>query len=120
MGGGHAHDGHGHGSSGHDSHGHDSHGHGAADAGHGAHGGEIPPAPAVRSISPAPEDFINLPGARALAWPLTWLVVAFLCMVALLAGGWALHHMDDHDGGHEGGHGSEHEAPAAGGQAGGH
>ncbi|MFM8979010.1 MAG: hypothetical protein ACKOSS_00885 [Planctomycetia bacterium] len=106
MGGGHAHDGHGHG--------HDSHA--AADAGHGAHGGEIPPAPEVRSITPAPEDFVKLPGARALAWPLTWLVVAFLGMVALLASGWELHNMDDHGGEHGAGHGSAHEAPAAAGE----
>lgn len=105
MGGAHGHDGH-------DSHGHGGHGHGAhgaADAGHGAHGGEIPPAPEVRSITPAPEDFMHLPGARAFAWPLLWMVLAFLGMVALLAGGWALHHMDGHGEAHGGAHG---EAPA--------
>lgn len=83
MGGAHAHDshGHGHGAAGHDSH---------------AHGGEIPPAPEVRSITPSPEDFQGLPGAKAFAWPLLWMVLGFLGIVALLAAGWSLHHMDAH------------------------
>jgi hypothetical protein len=106
MGGGHDHGhagggahaaGHGHGhasspASGH-AQGHDAgHHQGAATA----HGGEIPPAPARRSITPAPEDFVNLPGPSAVVYPLLWLAAAALLVVALVAGGWSLHHQDGH------------------------
>ena len=79
------------------SHGHDhgaGHGgvHGHADA-HGATSGlhgpaAIPPEPARRSITPAPGDFENLPGASALAWPVLWMALATLLAVSLLSGGW--------------------------------
>jgi hypothetical protein len=70
----------------HDPHGHDAHGHGGH--GHDAHGAhadphasgpaEIPPVPAVRSITPAAADFLlPLPGA-GLLWPILWLGVGLL------------------------------------------
>ena len=67
------------GAHGHDGHGHDGHGHGGPDAGDGVHGpAQIPPAPAVRSISPAREEYeMPWPG-RLLFWPLFWVGVAFL------------------------------------------
>jgi hypothetical protein len=78
---GHGHD--------HAGHGHEHAGHAHHDAGHGAaHGGEPPPAPAVRHITPAPEDFARLPGAGALAWPTLWIVLAAVVIAALLSGGW--------------------------------
>jgi hypothetical protein len=69
------------------SHGHDDHGHDA----HGGHDhpagslgvldsidgpAEIPPEPAVRSITPASGDYAQpFPGA-GIAWPVVWLLVA--------------------------------------------
>lgn len=64
------------------------------------HGGEIPPVPAQRHITPAPEDYANLPGASALVFPVAWCVLAGLLIAALLGAGWGLHHGDGH-GAHE-------------------
>lgn len=92
--------------------GHGSHDHGA----HAAHGAdsaptgpvEIPPVPAERSITPAPEDFRHLPGPGALLWPVVWVGVAALLLSVLLKAGWPAYH-DEH-----GGHAapSEHGAPS--------
>jgi hypothetical protein len=60
----------------HDPHAHDAHGDPAASA----HAGpaEFPPVPAVRSITPAPEDYaLPTPGA-GLLWPVVWLLVAIV------------------------------------------
>lgn len=48
-----------------------------------AHGpAEIPPEPAARSISPAPEEFaLPFPG-RGLLWPLVWLGVGLAFLAA--------------------------------------
>jgi hypothetical protein len=91
MGGAHA-----HGSTGHDSHGAGHGGHGGHDAHAAAHGGEIPPAPAVRSITPAPEDFVNLPGPSAVIYPVLWMALGALLVVTLLSGGWSLHNQQGH------------------------
>ena len=97
MSGGHGHAGHG-----------DAHGHGAAvaDTHHGP--AEIPPAPAVRSITPAPEDFQNLPDPSAMLWPLLWIGLAILLVSGLLCAGWHLW-AGHHDEG--AGRGETHEAP---------
>lgn len=70
----------------HDEHRHDGHGHAAPAA--DPHGGQIPAVPAARSITPAPEDFIGLPGASGLAWPLFWIAVGVVGAAVLLGGGW--------------------------------
>ena len=44
---------------------------------------EPPPAPAVRSITPAPEDFENPPPMRNLWWPVFWIGVATVLIFAL-------------------------------------
>jgi hypothetical protein len=82
----------------------DAHGHGAAPA--PAHYGpaEIPPAPAQRSITPAPEDFEHLPGPTALAWPLLWMGLAGFLAASFLCGGWPAFH-DEHAAPE---HGAEH------------
>lgn len=86
-----AHAGHGHGSGSHHSGSHHSGSHGAPEP--GAHGpAELPPAPLERSISPAPEDFENLPGPRALVWPVLWIGLGALLTAALLSGGWPAFH----------------------------
>ncbi len=73
-------------------HGHDSHAahsgadaHGGHDA-HAAHGStELPPAPAVREISPARSDYAQpWPGALLL-WPVVWAGVGVLLFVAARA-----------------------------------
>ena len=92
----HAHDPH--------DHGHDAHGHGAgtATADHGP--AEIPPVPAVRSITPAASDYeLPWPGA-GLLWPFVWLGVA---LVLYAAAGRTVRPIEHH--GHEGG--AEHAAP---------
>jgi|GEM_PF-6014071 len=61
-----------------------------------AHGGDLPPVPAPRHITPAPEDYVNLPGASALVWPLLWCVVVGVLIALLLGLGWGLHHNDSH------------------------
>lgn len=71
------------------------------DPGAGAAHAELPPAPAQRHITPAPEDFENLPGPGALLWPVVWMGLGALLIVVLLRGGWPAFH----------GHG---EGPAAG------
>ena len=53
---------------------------------HGAH--EIPPAPAVREITPAPEDFENPPGFANYVWPLFWCGLGGVLIAVLLAYGW--------------------------------
>jgi hypothetical protein len=84
-------DAHGHG---HDAHGHDAHGDPAAHAGPA----EIPPVPAVRSITPAAADYhLPTPGA-GLLWPILWLGVgALLYAVA----GRSPHPIESHDAGAE-------------------
>ena len=72
------------------------HGHAAHAAAPSEHGAEIPAAPAQRSITPAPEDYVNLPGASSLVFPLAWLAIAALLISYALGGGWGVHHMDDH------------------------
>lgn len=78
------------------SHGHD-HGGGAGHGDAHAHGtavaaphgpAEIPPAPVKRSITPAPEDFENLPGPTALAWPVLWMGLAVFLAASFLCAGW--------------------------------
>jgi hypothetical protein len=66
MGGGHGHD--------------DGHGHGGHDAAHGH--AEIPPAPATRFISPAREEYEQPWPGSLLLWPVVWLGVALLFVVA--------------------------------------
>lgn len=44
---------------------------------------EPPPAPVVRSITPAPEDFATLPPMRNLWWPVFWIGVATVLIFAL-------------------------------------
>jgi hypothetical protein len=97
---GHDHGGGGH-SGGHD----DAHGHGAAPAHDPSQHGpaEIPPEPAQRSITPAPEDFRNLPGATSLAWPVLWMALAALLIGTLLCGGWPAYHDEHAEGGPEAG-----------------
>ena len=80
-----------HAADGHAGHGPTAHGHTAAGHEPHAHGGEIPPAPLERHITPAPEDFQNLPGARALVVPILWCALAGLLVAVLLSGGWGLH-----------------------------
>lgn len=98
------------GSHGHGSHTHAGHaagGHGVATAEPSAHGhAELPPAPAERSITPAPEDFRNLPGPGALLWPVLWVGLAALLIAFLLRGGWPAYHPE-----HAEGHG---QGPAEG------
>lgn len=98
------------GHSGHgDAHGHadahaDAHGHAAVADPHDAHAAgpvELPAAPAERSITPAPEDFRNLPGPGALLWPVVWIGAGALLLVLLLKGGWPAFH-DEHAAGHAG------------------
>ena len=48
----------------------------------------LPPAPAVRHITPAPEDFENPPAIRNLLWPLVWIALAGLCWKVVEAAGW--------------------------------
>src|SRR5262245_13968676 len=111
--GAHDHAGHGHAGHGHAGHGQQA----AADAHHGS--AEIPPAPPVRSITPAPEDFENLPGPSALVWPFVWVGLAVVLMVGLLADGWHVVHADHGDGHaapapHEGAPGATHAPPHGG------
>jgi len=77
-------------------HGDAAHGSAAHAAAPSEHGTEIPPVPAQRSITPAPEDYANLPGARDLIFPLAWLAIAALLVSYTLGGGWGVHHLDDH------------------------
>jgi hypothetical protein len=74
-------------------HAHAAHGH---DASGGHADGALPPEPTTRSITPAPEDFVVLPGANALVWPLVWMAAAGLLVASLLASGWGLHHASGH------------------------
>lgn len=47
------------------------------------------PTPTVRrSITPAPEDFRERPGGRALLWPFLWLGVAAALWASVHAVGW--------------------------------
>jgi hypothetical protein len=70
----------------------DVHGHGAEQAVAVAHGpAEIPPPPAVRWISPAPEDFAGTPLFRHLVWPVVWAVVFLYLHAAVRGSGWTAH-----------------------------
>ena len=75
---------------GHGTHAEHGNAHGAAASAHGP--AEIPPVPLERSITPAPEDFVGLPGAGALLWPWVWAGLAVLLVCALLAYGWHATH----------------------------
>ena len=85
-------------STGHDhgAHAHPAPGHSAVADGHA---GVLPPPPSVRSITPAPEDFQQLPGPSAMLWPLVWAALAVLLLVGLFAGGWHLVNMPHHEDG---------------------
>lgn len=63
---------------------------GAADVGHA----DFPPEPKERHITPAPEDFRDLPGVGALFWPFLWAGLAVLLIAALLKGGWPQEHAE--------------------------
>jgi hypothetical protein len=72
-----------------DAHAHDAHGghadphaHGAAGDAHGGGPAEIPPVPAVRSITPAAADFLLPTPGAGLLWPLLWLGVGLLLYAA--------------------------------------
>jgi hypothetical protein len=75
-----------------------SHGLGGATLAAGAHAehghADFPPEPAQRHITPAPEDFRNLPGPSALFWPFLWLGLAILLVAVLLAAGWPPFHSE--------------------------
>lgn len=49
---------------------------------------ELPPPPAVRHITPAPEDFENPPPFASYLWPLFWCGLAGVLIVVLAAYGW--------------------------------
>jgi hypothetical protein len=105
----HASDAHGHEAQGHDAHGHGAQGHDAHGAGApaDAHAGpaEIPPVPALRSITPAAADYaLPHPGA-GLLWPVLWLAVAALLYAAA---GRTARPIEAHGGDGPG----SHEAPA--------
>ncbi len=53
---------------------------------HGAH--EFPPVPAVRHITPAPEDFENPPGFANYVWPIFWCGLAGVLIMILGCYGW--------------------------------
>jgi hypothetical protein len=95
----------------HSDHGHGGGAHGAAVAEPGStteHGhAELPPEPRERHITPAPEDFVNLPGPSAMFWPFLWAGLAVLLIAALLKAGWPAYveHASD-----------AHAAPAQGGK----
>ena len=50
---------------------------------------ELPEAPAVRHITPAPADFENPPGFANYIWPLFWCGLAGVLISVLLAYGWS-------------------------------
>jgi len=64
---------------------------------------EIPPAPAVRSISPAPEDYATRPSFLQVLWPVAWLALTFALLVFVQGQGWPAF----------GGHGDEGHGPAS-------
>jgi hypothetical protein len=65
---------------------------------HAEHGhAALPPEPAERHITPAPEDFRNLPGPSALFWPFLWIGIAILLIAALRSAGWPVSHSDHAD-----------------------
>lgn len=49
---------------------------------------DLPPAPAVRTITPAPEDYAQRPSAAAYLWPLGWMAVAVALWKIVEALGW--------------------------------
>ena len=51
----------------------------------------LPPEPAERWITPAPEDFQSAPPALSFAWPIVWCAIAFFCWRTLACGGWHAH-----------------------------
>jgi hypothetical protein len=87
---------HGHG----DAHGHaDAHGHGHETAAHAPSGDPhaLPPEPARRAITPAPEDYATTPPVRDLVWPLLWAAVAVALVLGVRAYGW---NVPAHEDGH--------------------
>ena len=63
----------------------------AEDHGASPGGGDLPPVPESRSITPAPEDFASPPPLVRLLWPLLWIGVGILLVVAAFAWGWRVH-----------------------------
>lgn len=57
---------------------------------HEEHAGshEFPPEPAVRHVTPAPEDFDNPPGFANYVWPIFWVGVIGVLVAVVCAGGW--------------------------------
>lgn len=58
-----------------------------ADPAHTSHD-TLPPEPAVRSISPAPEDYASPPPMSRLLWPLFWTGAAILLYAVVSTLGW--------------------------------
>ena len=48
----------------------------------------LPPAPAVRHITPAPEDFENPPAFASYIWPIFWCGLAGVLISLLYCYGW--------------------------------
>ncbi len=44
---------------------------------------DLPPAPVIRHITPAPEDYATRPATSSLLWPLLWMGAAVLLWLAL-------------------------------------
>src|SRR5687767_1511333 len=91
-------------------HAHEAHAHAAPHAGAVPSGDPhaLPPEPARRLITPAPQDFARTPPLRYLLWPLVWAAVVVTGIRSVRAYGW---HVPAHDG---------HGAPAAPGRTPGH
>ena len=50
----------------------------------------LPPEPAVRYITPAPEDYESTPPLRDLTWPVIWVLVAVLLWSVVSNAGWSM------------------------------
>lgn len=61
---------------------------------------DLPPAPATRHITPAPEDFENLPPLLKYLWPIGWIVLCVLIWVSFSNAGWHATHGEGHGEGH--------------------
>ncbi len=100
----------------HSSHDHEEHeshaahgGNAPSDAGATAVHGDphaLPPEPASRFISPAPEDFAATPPVRNLMWPFAWAAVVLVAWLAVRSYGWRVPEHATH------GEPAEHGAPA--------
>lgn len=49
----------------------------------------LPPEPAVRHVTPAPEDFANPPGFANYIWPVFWVLLICGLVGVVCAGGWS-------------------------------